>query len=1110
MNIQEIIKNFSRELPDAFLKQKSTHIPDLPGAAKAITAAALQNVSRKTILIISDGPKSLETIHRDADTLCTSPENTVLYYPPREIISAPTGTQDPGITGHRLLTLNTLLNNQNNPVITTCIQAMMQKIPSPKSILLHTVSLSLNQEADLDQTKSSLSQLGFEFTGEVVEKGQASSRGGLLDVWPCSQTWPLRIEFFGSTVESIRTFDPATQISIERLNTAVILPCSDNIPPQNSKQHDDFLSSSLLAYLPPDTIFLWPDMESTRQHAKNYEESIAETAHLNSIIPFKNLRSQITRREQSLEIFAGDSANNQNIIRDFNIKPIPQITYLPRETFNPDIAEQARFRMLSDIASYTQRGFTTVFFFDTKGSIEHFAGSIPASFNAPHGMFDNLLAGSLSHGFICESAKLIVITETDLYGRRKTEIYRYNPGSKTAGPDNTNRTHITLLEDIRPGNLVIHIEHGLGKYLGINEITFNGQPQEALTIEYADNAKLHVPVCHIHLLSKYVGISHANTRLHKLGGKRWIKEKESAEQSIQDLASSLLETQAQRNIMPGFSFSRDHKWQHQFESSFPYRETTDQIIAINAVKKDMESPHPMDRLICGDAGYGKTEVAMRAAFKAVTNHKQVAILVPTTVLAQQHFDTFTERMRQYPVRVEMLSRFCARNRIPEIISDLKSGAVDIIIGTHALLQPGISFKDLGLVIIDEEQRFGVAHKEQLKHFRKLVDVLTMTATPIPRTLYMGMTGSREMSLIQTPPGERMAIETIITANTDNTVREAIIKELNREGQVFYIHNRVLTIERIKNRLQKIVPEARITVAHGRMSTSTLSSTMQKFVDGESDVLLCTTIVESGMDIPRANTIMIDRADRFGIADLYQLRGRVGRSNRKAYAYLLLPPHGQSDPEGQIRVSALKRHSGLSAGFNLALRDLELRGAGNLLGAEQSGHINDIGFSLYCQLLRRTIARLKGKPMPELINIEINLDFISLSPRHETNDNSAIIPVNYIQNEQQRISTYRKMAETTSLQDVKNLNREMKDRFGPIPPAVNRLLKIAELRIIAASHKIQNIETRDGKVLLLRNNDYLKCDNKFPRLSKSSPDNLLEELINLVKSIPAPKNTGPST
>jgi transcription-repair coupling factor (superfamily II helicase) len=647
---------------------------------------------------------------------------------------------------------------------------------------------------------------------------------------------------------------------------------------------------------------------------------------------------------------------------------------------------------------------------------------------------------------------------------------------------------------MEPGNLVVHIEHGVGRYLGLREIAVNNRLQEALAIEYADDAKLYVPVSQAHLLTRYVGVGKRHVTLHQLGGKRWGHEKLAAEKAVQDLAGALLETQAARSSQDGFACPPDTPWQHELETAFPYQETEDQLAAIREVKTDMENRRPMDRLLCGDAGYGKTEVAIRAAFKAVMAGKQVAVLVPTTVLAQQHFQTFSERIAPFPVRVEMLSRFCTAGESADIIQGLKEGTVDIVIGTHSLIQPDIAFRDLGLVIIDEEQRFGVLHKERFKHIRRLVDVLTLTATPIPRTLYMSLTGARDLSTIQTPPQERLPVETLVTPATDAVIREAILRELNREGQAFYLHNRVRTIDRVRDHIQRLVPEARIDIGHGQMPPGTLSDVMRRFANGDFDVLLCTTIIESGLDIPNANTILIDRADRFGLSELYQLRGRVGRSRHKGYAYMLLPTQAHVDPIARKRIQAIKQYSGAGAGFRLAMRDLEIRGTGNLLGAEQSGHIAAVGFGLYCQLLRRTVALKQGEPAPPVIDVEVTLDFISLSPGDTGAQHSAIIPVGYIEDERLRVSLYRRIAEAVYVKEVRALRKTFRDRFGPLPPDCDRLLKLTELRILAAEKNIRSVQVEDGKIMLKRHGEYLMQGSRFPRLKTSKPDARLDELL----------------
>lgn len=1214
MLTEKILDKLTPYLADIFREEEAVSLPTLPRSAEALVVWTLEKIFHKTIVWVSDSPQSLEIMHRDILTLSPYPNpstinhqpltinHSLLYYPAWENPPCPpsraalggrqTGqnvSHDPDITGHRLNALLALLGSlQPNPqsafripksfILATCIQSLMQKTVAPANLLSHALSLSVGDEMDLDDVSKLFGDFGYVFTAEVQDKGEASARGGLLDVWPPTETWPVRVEFVGTQVESIRSFNPVDQRSVEKLNNVTIPPATEWMLMQKpvhslGLQPSTFsLPTTILSYLPDDVIFVWSDPDSIKDHASIYEEIIAESGAQEIAVSFTSLCSRIGRRREALQLFIGDCADGAALLqkrryvppveapspwRDgkavaalprsaiLDIKPVRGVFEMPREVFQPDIMEGARQRLLSEISARARRGQTVILFFDTQGSLDHFvaqrsedgeqttddggrttdksqlrnpqsaiprSGTIaPAARQGPHlprrrrelapprrGL--HLHVGILSEGFVSDEMGLIIVSESDLYGRRKIMSQRYASGVMSPRPQRIRGTRIADLTDIEPGDLVVHVEHGRGRYLGLYEIMFNGQFQEALTIEYADNAKLHVPVSQAHLLSRYVGISRQRAELHRLGGKRWNKEKSAAQRSILDMASSLLETQAERSLLDGHAFSPDTPWQHDFEAAFPYEETHDQQQAVIDVKRDMQSSRPMDRLVCGDAGYGKTEVAMRASFKTVMDGRQVAVLVPTTVLAQQHFQTFTERMSAYPIRVEMLSRFCSGSKHADILRGLCNGTVDVVIGTHSLLQLGFRFKNLGLVVIDEEQRFGVIHKERLKHIKRLVDVLTLTATPIPRTLYMSMTGASDMSLMQTPPRERMAIETIVTRNTDDVVREAILREINREGQVFYLHNRVMTIEQVKTRLERLVPEARIEIAHGQMASSELASVMRRFVAGEFEVLLCTTIIESGMDIPRANTILIDRADRFGMADLYQLRGRVGRSSHKAYAYLLLPSHGHLDSSARKRITAVKKYSSLSAGFNLALRDLEIRGAGNLLGAEQSGHINSLGFGLYCQLLKQTVTRLKGEPVPPVIDVDVRLDFISLSPRAVPSEISAIIPYSYIEDERLRIDAYRRIAEASSSEDIFYLRTEFRDRFGPIPPPLERLLKIAELRIVAVENNIRHVETRNGKVMLIRHTDYLMKGKRFPRLLKSTVDEQLDEIIAMIRTL----------
>jgi transcription-repair coupling factor (superfamily II helicase) len=655
----------------------------------------------------------------------------------------------------------------------------------------------------------------------------------------------------------------------------------------------------------------------------------------------------------------------------------------------------------------------------------------------------------------------------------------------------------------------VHLQHGIGRYLGLKTMpvgnsrqpsTLNSQPStstECLVIEYApansgDEApKLYVPVTEAHLVSKYVGVGRAHPPLSTLGGTRWHKAKEQTEKAVRDVASEMLRIQAVRETQAGHAFPPDANWQREFESAFIYEETADQVRAIAETKSDMERAKPMDRLICGDVGFGKTEVAIRAAFKAVMGGKQVAILVPTTVLAQQHFHTFRERMADYPIRVELLSRYRTPREQNLVVKNLAAGAVDIVVGTHRLVQDDIVFKDLGLVVIDEEQRFGVLHKEKFKRLRTLVDVLTLSATPIPRTLYLALTGARDMSTIQTPPHDRLPVETIVTPFDERTIRDAIHRELARGGQVFFLHNRVMTIHDMADRLKKLCPNARLVIGHGQMNADDLEEVMTKFVNGEADVLLSTTIIESGLDIPNANTIIIDRADRFGLSDLYQLRGRVGRYKHQAYAYLLLPRHANLLTDVRKRISAMKQYASLGSGFKIAMRDLEIRGAGNLLGSEQSGHITAVGFELYCQLLKQSVSSLKGEKVKPRVEVRIALDFLG---------DATNLPENYVTEPQHRIEIYRKLAQATDKSALDNLSKELRDRFGPLPPPVELLLAVGELKILASEKSVTAIEVEQDKLKITRHNNFITLGGKFPRLTKKEAKARLKEIKKLLLAI----------
>jgi len=1096
---QNIIAPLAERLAVALTTNLRCRLPAIPPAAQAACVLALNRCLDRPILWVADGVHSLEIMHQDALSLAQSgiippPDiaGNILFFPPNDFHKTGTEKRDRENEGNRLAALRRLSRADATFIVATTIQALMQPTAAPSSFGNRCLTLKAGEPAGYDKVVSFLQQAGYVFAPEVSEPSFASVRGGIIDAWPPADSWPLRIEFEGDSVLSIRSFDPETQKSVSRLESTGITPANE----MTLSDSKDSETGKFTEYLPANTIVVWSDFQLISRHASDYEALIAQEKESGRFLTLDGVIETLSDRNTP-ELFFGETEEKVGECFDVDFTPVEGVALSRRTALEPDMAEQNRMRFLESLRERAADGWNILIMFDTRGAQDRFCEAHPAV--AGHGLF-TFATGSLSGGFSSNSLHLAVISEADIYGRSRMTRDRYNPRTSSDKPAAPRAVHIVDPADLDYGDLVVHVEHGIGRYLGVSNILFDGTPQEVITVEYADEAMLHVPVSHAHLLSRYIGIAGRKTGLHRLGGKRWQTEKEAAAKAVRDFAAGLLETQAARETLEGHAFDPDTAWQHEFEAAFPYRETPDQDLAIRDVKRDMENIRPMDRLICGDAGFGKTEIAVRAAFKSVMNGKQVAMLVPTTVLCTQHFDSFTERMSAFPVRIETLSRFQTRSDRTRVLRDIRDGKADIVIGTHALIQPSVAFADLGLVIIDEEQRFGVKHKERFKLMRRMVDVLTLTATPIPRTLYLSMVGIKELSIVRTPPEYRQPVETIVEEDSDDLVRTAILREMSRDGQVYFLHNRVKSIGRVHERLRKLVPNARIAIGHGQMSPHELSEVMRDFVAGNLDVLLCTTIIESGLDISNVNTIIVDRADRFGLADLYQLRGRVGRSSRKAYACFLLPPHAKSDPSARKRVQALKRYSDLGSGFNLAMRDLELRGAGNLLGMEQSGHVAAVGFLLYCRLLGRTVARLKGTEVPPVIDVELKLDFISLSADEPDATGAALIPLAYIEEDRMRIQAYRRIAEASSPGELDKLSSEFQDRYGPFPNAVRRLMGLALMRIEAAARNISHIETRDDRLLLTLNGDLVMADGLLPRIIASSPDKKIEQILRKIRSV----------
>ena len=1099
------------------------------GPARPFFAALLQRLfPHRPVVVVTENLKSQESFQQDLETwlaaesivqsqsskgeptqLSTS-NFQLLFYPAWETLPHEDKLPHADVISDRLQTLvalaeNLKLKNQNSKLVVTSIAALLQKTFPPGEIQSRTRRLERGGKIAPLNLIEFLEEQGYEPEAQVSQKGEIARRGGIVDVFPPTSPWPVRLEFFGDELESLRFFDPLTQISREEIDRVTLPPAGELGILKNRSQKETALAT-LLDYLPPDSIFIMCDPESLSVHADTYAQQVpADDAFFISWPDFLNELNRRNFTEVALAEDAECEANSQLEICNPKFISLEAFRPLAERMPEPQIAEAQRREFFAQMHRWLRQDYAVNVFCNNDGERQRFEEIWKEhGFSAEAKLVVQI--GSLARGFLCDEAKLIVVTDAEIFGRYKIQRPRRQKSAHALAARSALDIDFTDLED---GDLVVHLQHGIGRYLGLKLMPVgnsrhlpagNQEPAtgtECLVIEYAPaNAgeelpKLYVPVSEAHLVSKYVGAGKANPPLHTLGGLRWHKAKEQTEKAVRDIAAEMLRIQAVRETQAGHACKPDTQWQREFESAFIYEETRDQVTAIADTKADQERAKPMDRLICGDVGFGKTEVAIRAAFKCVMEGKQVAILVPTTVLAQQHFNNFRERMADYPIRVELLSRFRTRREQDKIIKDLANGSVDIVIGTHRIVQDDIAFKDLGLVVIDEEQRFGVLHKEKFKRLRTMVDVLTLSATPIPRTLYLALTGARDMSTIQTPPHDRLPVETIATPYDERTIRDAIQRELVRGGQVFFLHNRVTTIETMRAKLQSLVPDARIVVGHGQLNADDLETVMTQFVNGEADVLLSTTIIESGLDIPNANTIIIDRADRFGLSELYQLRGRVGRYKHQAYAYLLLPRHARLLTDVRKRISAMKQYASLGSGFKIAMRDLEIRGAGNLLGAEQSGHITAVGFELYCQLLKQSVGALKGEKVKPRVEVRVALDFLG---------DTAALPENYVTEPHHRIEIYRKLAQATEKPALDALQKELRDRFGPLPAPVELLLAVGELKILASEKSVTVIEVEEDKLKLTRHGDFITLGGKFPRLTKKEARARLKEIKRLLLAI----------
>jgi transcription-repair coupling factor (superfamily II helicase) len=994
------------------------------GSSAALAAAALALRTPHTLLVVLAHPRDLDGWLGDLSSFAALDP---IVFPAWDDFRRDEDNRcygvDP-IAAQRLRLLKQLESPTPPRLLLTTLQALMQPVADRAQLAASRRILRTAQSVDLDELASWLIERGYRPAEAVDMPGEFSRRGGILDVFSPDAEAPYRLEFFGDDLESIRQFSPQTQRSLGQVEEAEIIGLS--------RAREAVENGHLCDYLPGDAWTVLIEVEDLREQGKHYLERVVEEMGLFSVegvfqqllrfpsvtvsaLPSPSVEAACHLRVESVERFSGEVGR----VRD----------ELDAVAANDGVLiachNEGECKRLSEVLAAGQLA--------QSDRLRLVTGRVRAGFRLVEG--------------IGTTPSLIVLGGQELFHRE--EVRQVQPRRQLEA------RAIDSFLDLTEGDLVVHVSHGIARYRGMQVIekepsrdrkgaVSSRHAEEHLILEFSGGVRVFVPASKIDLVQKYVGGAKTEPELSKYGGTSWQNRKARVQAAVLDLASDMIHLQALREAEPGVALPADSEWQAEFEASFPYRETPDQLTSMAEIKSDLQRPRPMDRLICGDVGYGKTELAIRAAFKVIDNGRQVAVLVPTTVLAEQHYRTFSQRLAEYPFAIECLSRFRTGGEQKRIVERLKKGGIDVVIGTHRLVSADVQFKDLGLVIIDEEQRFGVEHKERLKRLRQKVDVLTLTATPIPRTLHLSLLGIRDISNLETPPPDRLAIETRIVRFDKQLIRHAVLRELNREGQIYFVHNRVQNIHEIAERVRQIVPEARFAVVHGQMAADELEQEMLRFVRRDADILVATTIIESGLDIPNANTIFINQADNYGLADLHQLRGRVGRYKHRAYAYLLLDSERTVSPNAAKRLKAIEEFTELGAGFKIALRDLEIRGAGNILGTQQSGHIAAVGYEMYCQLLENAVRTFKKQPLRTPLEIHVDLPW------------SAYLPRDYVQSQRQRIEVYRRLSRIRKLERLADFRQEMRDRFGALPEPAEWLLRFAELRLLAAQWKIASI------------------------------------------------------
>lgn len=997
----------------------------MSGLARAFFLSELLGMlPGKLFCIVASEEKAYDLVR---DLAGFVPREQVHLFPGRDLVFVKENFSSAEI--NRVLTLQECLENPDgHGLIVTTAAAMSFSMMSPENLKAATLILRSGEEQEIDKLLRELVGSGYTRADTVSRPGEFAVRGGILDIYPLNHTEPYRIDFFGDQIESIRRFDVDSQRSGKASNHLKVFPADELAR--------DPLDSNLLDYLSArDVVFFDEPRDFYRQleqNAKRYHELLREAGKEG-----KAMRELPVADRESILTALGRYGV---IYHSFFPGNIPQVTVAHMEHVSQQEMETfyGNYELLfSRIGEWQQKGYQVEVAIRSKVARDR----LKSDLSDHHISGVELTSRVIEKGFISQTLQTVLVSEKDIWGKS---------GAKTARQRKRSQERV-ILEDLKLGDYVVHESYGIGIFRGVTHVESDNITREYILLQYAGTDKLYLPIEKLDHLYKYTTSEDKSPRLSKLGGSEWERTKKKVSESIQEMAETLLVLYAGRQARDGYKFLPDTPWQRQFEHDFPFDETPDQLKAIKDIKNDMESSRPMDRLICGDVGYGKTEVAMRAVFKAIMDGKQVAVLVPTTVLAEQHFQTFSERFKDYPTGIEVLSRFRSAAEQRRIISDLKKGAVDIVIGTHRLISADVQFKDLGLLVVDEEHRFGVAQKEKIKALKELVDVVSLSATPIPRSLHMSLTGLRDLSVIETPPPERYPITTYVLEYNEEILAQAVYHEIERGGQIFFVHNRIEDIHRVKARLEELLPGVKIGVGHGKMAEEELSRTMLDFMNNRFQLFLCTTIIESGLDMPNVNTIIVDEADKMGLAQLYQLRGRVGRSSRVAYAYLCYRPDKVITETAQKRLNAIREFNELGSGLKIALRDLEIRGAGNILGSEQHGFIHAVGFDLYCRLLEQETAKLKGEAPREEISTQFDIDV------------DYYIPDSYIPDSGTKIRIYRRLLLAAELEEIEEIRVELLDRFGTMPGPVDNFLKISALRLKARDKEIKALRRRGKEV-----------------------------------------------